>query len=138
KASGTPRRYEIRLLAADVQGSAGYYSRERLQRPGAVAFPAGSQVFLYHAAQDELQNRPYRSVRLIARYLTKDAEMREDCLYGPVKFGRDYQTFIEYFHSVLGMSIRAAGEIEESEDETGTIRRNVTAIYPGPLNSVDV
>src|SRR5690606_10595882 len=78
------------------------------------------------------------SVRHIAGYLTKDAEMREDGLYGPVKFGRDYQTFIEDFHSVLGMSIRAAGEIEESEDESGTIRRNVTAIYPGPLNSVDV
>lgn len=138
KASGTPGLYEIRLIAADVQGSSGYYSREILERDGAVAFPAGTKVFLDHPSQDELENRPERSVRHIAGYLTKDAEMREDGLYGPVKFGRDYQTFIEDFHSVLGMSIRAAGEIEESEDESGTIRRNVTAIYPGPLNSVDV
>lgn len=138
EAAGKDGLYEIRLIAADVQGSSGFYARSVLERDGATAFPAGTKVFLDHPSADEAENRPERSVRHIAGYLTKAAEIREDGLYGPVKFGREYQTFIEDFAPVLGMSIRAGGEVEESEDESGTIRRSVTAIYPGPLNSVDV
>src|SRR5690606_34648735 len=84
KASGTPGLYEIRLIAADVQGSSGYYSREILERDGAVAFHAGTKVFLVHPSQPELEKRPERSVRLIARYLIRVADTREDGLYGPV------------------------------------------------------
>src|SRR5690606_32674610 len=127
KASGTPGLYEIRLIAADGQGSSGYYSRDILERHGAVAFPAGTKVPLDHPSQSEVKNRPVRSVRLIAGNFTKDEEMREDGLYGPGKFGRHYQPFSEALQSVLGMSIRAASEIVGSEDESGTIRRNVTA-----------
>jgi hypothetical protein len=130
--------YEIKLIGADVQGSSGYYSRAVLEAHGVAAFPAGTKIFIDHPTLDESDNRPERSVRDIAGYITDDPELREDGLYGKVKFGRDHQQFIEDFHSVLGMSIRAAGEIEEAKDESGTIRRNVTAIYPGPLNSVDV
>src|SRR5690606_18096345 len=86
KASGTPGLYEIRLIAAAVRGSSGYYPREILGRDGAVVCPAGTRVFLAPPSQAELENRPGRSVRHIAGYLTRDAEMREAGLSGPVKF----------------------------------------------------
>src|SRR5690625_7374215 len=35
------------------------------------------------------------------------------------------------------MSIHVQGEVEESEDASGNIVRNVTSLYPSPLNSVD-
>lgn len=130
--------FEIKLIGADIQGSSGYYPREVLERDGSAAFPKNTKVYLDHPSLDEAENRPERSVRNIAGYLTEDAEMREDGLYGKVQFGRDYQTLIEDFAPILGMSIRAPGEIEESEDESGIMVKNVTAIYSHPMNSVDV
>ena len=64
--------------------------------------------------------------------------MREDGVYAQVQFARDYQNLIEDFHDVLGMSIHVQGEVEESEDASGNIVRNVTSLYPSPLNSVDL
>lgn len=130
--------YDVRLIASDVQGSSGFYSRSVLETHGKAAFPMGTKVYLDHPTRDEAENRPERSVKDIAGYLISDPEMREDGLYGSVKFGESYIQLMEDFAPILGMSIRAQGEIEESEDESGTIRKNVTALYPSPLNSVDV
>lgn len=138
ESAGTPGLYEIKLIASDVQGSSGYYSRDILERDGATAFPPKTKVYLDHPSADENEQRPERSVRNIAGYLASVPEMREDGLYGKVQFGRDHIQFIEDFHSVLGMSIRAAGELEEVEDASGTIVKNVSAIYPSVMNSVDV
>lgn len=130
--------YDVRLIASDIQGSSGYYSRGVLESHGKAAFPMGTKVYLDHPTRDEAENRPERSVKDIAGYIASEPEMREDGLYGAVKFGESYVQLMKDFAPILGMSIRAQGEIEESEDESGTIRRNVTALYPSPLNSVDV
>lgn len=135
---GSDGKYRIRLIGSDVQGSSGYYPREILERDGASAWPAGTKIYADHPSMDEIENRPERSVRNIAGYLLNDAQMQEDGLYADVQFGRDYRTLVEDFHSVIGMSIYAGGEIEESEDESGNIVRRVTSIYPSPTNSVDL
>ncbi len=130
--------YEIRLIASDVQGSSGYYSGAVLERDGAAAFPKGTKIFLDHPSRDDADNRPERSVRDIAGFLTETPAMGDDGLYGKVKFGRSYAHIVEDFGPYLGMSIRASGEIEEAEDASGIMVKKVSAIYPSPMNSVDV
>lgn len=136
--SGKDGQYRIRLIGSDVQGSSGYYPRDVIERDGPTAWPAGTKIYADHPSMDEIENRPERSVRNIAGYLLEDAVMEQDGLYANVQFGRDYRTLVEDFHSVLGMSIYAGGEIEESEDESGNIVRKVSSIYPSPTNSVDL
>lgn len=135
---GKDGKYRIRIIGSDVQGSSGYYPRETIERDGPSAWPAGTKIYADHPSMAEVDDRPERSVRNIAGFLLNDAVMEEDGLYADVQFGRDYRTLVEDFHSVIGMSIYAGGEMEESEDESGNIVRKVTSIYPSPTNSVDL
>lgn len=139
--SGTvaPRKtkgiWRVRLIEADVMGSSGYYSAEVLRRDGSTAFPAGTHVYLDHATESESFERPERSVKDLAGMLVENAHYEDGPdgkgLFARVQFFPDHKERVEAMAPVVGMSIRAAGTIEESESG-----RIVTSIVQGV--SVDI
>ena len=111
--------WSLKLIAADVHGSSGYYPSSVLERDGASAFPAGTHVYLDHPTFDEEWERPERSVRDMAGALTEDAQFRDDPeegpgLYSKVEFRPALREDAEFYAKHAGMSIRAIGITDES------------------------
>lgn len=106
------------LIAADVQGSSGYYPAEVLKRDGARAFPAGTHIYYDHPSESEEMDLPERSVLKIAGYLLDDATFEETPegrgLFSRIQFTEKAKPIAKELHSVIGLSIRAAGQIEET------------------------
>lgn len=124
------------LIAADIQGSSGYYPAEVLERDGAKAFPAGTHIYFDHPSESEGMDRPERSVRDIAGYLLDDARFEETedgrGLFSRIQFTEQAKLLAKELYPVIGLSIRASGQIEE----TASGQRIVRSIEQGL--SVDV
>lgn len=135
--SGRKGVYRVRIIGSDIQGSSGYYPRSVVERDVKAAFPKLTRVFADHPTATESKEMPVRSVRKIAGKIISDPWMEEDGAYADVQFGREWAEFLEDFHDVVGMSIRASGEKEE-QDVDGVTRDVVTEIAASPLNSVDL
>lgn len=124
------------LIAADVQGSSGYYPAEVLMRDGPKAFPAGTHIYFDHPSGSEDVDRPERSVRDIAGFLLDDAAFEDAAdgrgLFSRIQFTEKAKPLAKELHKVIGLSIRAAGQIEE----TASGQRIVRSIEHGL--SVDV
>lgn len=93
---GGKGKWLVKLIAADVQGSSGYYPAAVLERDGAKAFPAGTQIYLDHPTESEEWERPERSMRDLAGVLTEnaffDAAGKEGPgLYGPAQIFPSFQ-----------------------------------------------
>ncbi|MFE0472534.1 hypothetical protein ACFW2V_13060 [Streptomyces sp. NPDC058947] len=116
------------LIEADVQGSSGYYPAEVLERDGPNAFPAGTHVYFDHPTGSEEVERPERSVRDIAGYLLDDAAFEEGSdgrgLFSRVQFTENAKSLVKELNTVIGLSIRAAGQIEETP--SGRIVRQIS------------
>lgn len=114
------------LIAADVQGSSGYYPAEVLERDGAKAFPAGTHVYFDHPSGAEEVDLPERSVLKIAGYLLDDATFEEAPegrgLFSRIQFTEKAKPIAKELHSVIGLSIRAAGQIEETASGQRIVR----------------
>jgi hypothetical protein len=119
--------WRARLIEADVQGSSGYYPADVLFRDGPVAFPAGTHVYLDHPTETEEIERPERSVRDLAGVLLDDASFEEASdgrgLFARIQFFEDVKDRIRALSKHVGLSIRAAGEIEETT--TGRVVRSI-------------
>jgi hypothetical protein len=106
------------LIAADVQGSSGFYPAEVLARDGASAFPAGTHIYFDHPTQTEEIELPERSVRAMAGVLLDDAKFEESPdgkgLFARVQFFEDVKDMVGFRAKHVGLSIRAAGQIEET------------------------
>jgi|SRR5690606_32452418 len=115
------------LIAADVQGSSGYYPAEVLKRDGSTAFPAGTHVYFDHPTGTEEEERPERSVRDIAGYLLDDAAFEEGPdgrgLFARVQFTENAKSLVQELKKVIGLSIRAAGQIEETPSGERIVRQ---------------
>lgn len=125
-----------RIIEADVEGSSGFYPAEVLRTYGPSAFPAGTHVYLDHPTADEEHERPERSVRDLAGFLVDDARFEEGPngrgLFARIQFTEDQKDRIKSLAPVLGLSIRAAGDVAQEADG----RRVVRSISQGL--SVDV
>lgn len=129
--------YRVRIIESNVQGSSGYYSAEMLSEFGPAAFPASTLSHVDHPSLSERDDRPERSVLTLGGYTISDPIVEADGLYADVKFAGRALEIVENFGAVIGLSIRAEGDIEEVERDGKTIRE-VKAIYPSPLNSIDL
>lgn len=120
--------YRARLIAADVQGSSGFYPAEVLLRDGATAFPAGTHVYLDHPTRSEEDERPERSVKEMAGILLDPARYEEapdgQGLYARVQFFEDVRELIKSRWQHVGLSIRAAGEVEDTP--SGRVVRRIS------------
>lgn len=117
-ASGAPtsRRFEVRVIEADIWGSSGYYSADVLREAATQnVFGEGTQVYLDHPSAVEAVDRPERSVRDLAGRLVTNAEMRDDGLYAEVEVFPHVAPVIEGMADAIGMSIRAMGTAEQGE-----------------------
>lgn len=114
------------LIEADVQGSSGYYPAEVLMRDGPRAFPAGTHIYFDHPSGSEDVDRPERSVRDIAGFLLDDAAFRETAdgrgLFSRIQFTEKARPLAKELHKVIGLSIRAAGQIEETSSGQRIVR----------------
>jgi regulator of replication initiation timing len=114
------------LIAADVQGSSGYYPAEVLRRDGPKAFPAGTHIYFDHPSETEEADLPERSVLKIAGYLLDDATFEEAAegrgLFSRIQFTEKAKPIAKDLYPVLGLSIRAAGQIEETETGQRIVR----------------
>lgn len=119
--------WRSKIIAADVQGSSGYYPGDVLRRDGSKAFPAGTHVYFDHPTDTEERERPERSVRDLAGYLTDDAAFEDGLdgsgLYARIQFLPHVKEHIRSIAEHVGLSIRAAGEIAETA--TGRVVKSI-------------
>lgn len=111
------RRFRARIIQGDIQGSSGYYPAKMLKRDAGV-FREGLPVFLDHPGATEAYDRPERSVRDLAGRLATAAVYEGDGLYADVEVYPHWAPVVEAMAGDIGMSIRAAGTVEASTDDT--------------------
>jgi hypothetical protein len=120
--------WRVCLIEADIQGSSGYYPAEVLVRDGATAFPSGTHIYFDHPTGTEEMERPERSVRDLAGYLLDDAAFEDGKdgrgLFSRVQFTENAKSLVQELKNVIGLSIRAAGQIEETP--AGRIVRRIS------------
>jgi hypothetical protein len=108
------RRYRLKLIAGNVQGSSGYYSEAMLRRDGPRVFVEGLPSYLDHPTATERAERPERSVRDLAGHLVSTARYESDGLYADIEVYPHVAPMVESMSRRIGVSIRAYGEAEES------------------------
>jgi outer membrane murein-binding lipoprotein Lpp len=120
--------WRVCLIEADIQGSSGYYPADVLIRDGATAFPSGTHIYFDHPTETEEAERPERSVRDLAGYLLDDAAFEDGKdgkgLFSRVQFTENARSLVQELNNVIGLSIRAAGQIEETP--SGRIVRQIS------------
>jgi hypothetical protein len=110
------RRFRARIIQGDIQGSSGFYPAKMLKRDAEV-FREGLPVFLDHPGATESYDRPERSVRDLAGKLATAAVYERDGLYADVEVYPHWAPVIEAMAGDIGMSIRASGTVEPSQEE---------------------
>lgn len=120
----TGGRWKV-VLAVPGKGMKGNYLEETLRRDGPAAFPAKTRSYIGHAAP---QNRDPRDQ--LGTY--PDGAYYEDGvgLVAELKPRPGYKSLLEELGEDAELSIYADGEKDDDD--------NVTAIYPGRANSVDL
>lgn len=123
------RRREITIIR-EGWGSSGYYSRKVIERDGPRIFPPGTQMFVDHPTEAEEQARPERSVKDLAAVIVESPRMAGDALVAVAEIKQHWEPVIDALAEDIGLSIRAAGMLEDGEAEgrTGPI---VTALTEG-------
>ena len=129
--------YRVRIIQSDVEGSSGFYSRDVLESYGPAAFPEKTLSHVDHPTLDQREQRPEGSLLTLGGYTVGTPILESDGLYVDMKFAGKALEIVENFGEVIGLSIRAQGDVEESERDGKTVR-NVTAIYPSPTNAIDL
>lgn len=128
----TGKTWRIKIIEGDRQGSSAWYPKEVLES-GRALFKKGLRIYENHPSAEERFSQPERRVRDIIGVLSEDAEYDGKDLYAKAKFYSEHQEFIRERaeDGVIGMSIRAEGEMRESDD--GPVLERFTAVH-----SVDV
>lgn len=124
--------WRVKVIEGNRRGSSAYYPKEVVEA-GAPLFKKGTRVYGDHPTMDEKWNRPERSYKHIVGVFESDAEFDGSDLYANVKFYSQDREFIKERaeDGVIGMSIRASGDVEETAD--GPVLKAFTSV-----TSVDV
>lgn len=124
--------WRIKVIEGDRQGSSAFYPKEALEA-GAKLFAKGTRIYMNHPTSDEQWSRPERSVEDIIGVFESEAEYDGGDLYANARFFNTHREFIKERAEagVIGMSIRANGDVEETAD--GPVLKAFTSVA-----SVDV
>ena len=129
KESGS--KYRIRLLSEGV-GTSGTYPADVLERDGAAAFPAGTQIFLDHLTEnDEWQRAGNHSIKdLVGVTLTEATYVADEkALYAEARFYGAHKDFIAEAKDDIGLSVEARGVLADGI---------VESLVYSPLNAIAV
>lgn len=132
------RRWHVRLIA-EGRGSSGTYTREVLERDGASAFPVGTKVNINHPTESEQYERPEGDIRVLAGAIISEPTWQDTPtpgLYAEVQIGEQWGPFVEQFHEIIGLSIRAQAIVSPEVNESGDY--DIIGLVPWPTNSVDI
>lgn len=127
-------------LISPGHGSSGYYSPEVLEAAADDGvYAAGTQMYWDHPTVSEGIERPERSLRDLAAVLESRAVWQEDHpdgpgLYAQAKVFPQFREILAEMAPHIGVSIRAAAEVEQGEVD-GRRTRIIRRIVEGP--SVD-
>lgn len=124
------KRWRVKVIEAG-QGSSAFYP-ERVLEDYASVFRAGTHVYMDHPTMSEEFERPERSALDLMGKLVTEAEYQDGALYAEVEFYDRFAQIITEMADDVGLSIRALGTAEESEDGTPTLTSFVEVL------SVDV
>lgn len=135
--AATPADGPARLLVKIISpgwGSSGYYGADVLEAAaGPEIFPAGTQMFLDHPTATEQWERPERTVKDLAAVTTEDArwDAQVGALVAEARVFAPWRQPIADMADSIGVSIRAAAEVEQGEAEgrRGTIISALTEGY---------
>lgn len=111
-------RFLIQLISPG-EGSSGTYTEESLKRAGKDrVFKAGTLMMIDHATDEQDWTRPEGSIRDLAAVLDEDArwDSRLGALVAEAKVFEHWRPILEDMKDNIGVSIRAAGEVEETAD----------------------
>lgn len=127
-----PGRLLIQIMTPGW-GSSGYYAPDVVEAAaGPGVFPAGTQMFLDHPTATDQWERPERTVRDLAAVTTENARWDPalGALVAEARVFAPWRQTIADMADSIGVSIRAAAEVEQGEAEgrRGTI---VTALLEG-------
>lgn len=126
-------RWMARIIKVGT-GATGVYTENALATVP-LAFPAGTKVNFDHPSESEKWERPSGSVTSLAGALISDPVVENGEAFAEIEFSQEAAPFVEQFHQVLGLSIRASGYGEEYNDVGLPI---VEGFIPSPLNTVDL
>lgn len=108
-------RFQVTLITPGW-GSSGYYSPQVLEAAAtAQVFPAGTQMFINHQTAEERMERPAGDLLLLAGRLEEDAVWDGSGLTAPATIFSDWRPFLTERAGAIGVSIRAAADIEVGE-----------------------
>lgn len=102
-------------LIDEGQGSSGMYSAATLrQAESDRVFDAGLHCYVDHPTSAEELERPVRSVQNLAGCLEVAATFKDQGLWSTVRVFSSHKAFIVERAAVIGLSIRASGDVEET------------------------
>lgn len=98
------------------RGSSGTYPTETIEAAGTDrVFRAGLPMFVDHQSVTENMDRPEGSLRNLAGVLTEDAYWDGEGLVARAKIFEHWKPILTDMHENIGVSIRASGEVAESD-----------------------
>lgn len=128
------KRWRVRVIT-EGKGSSANYKGEVLKRDIGL-FKAGAKIYMDHAGQIDQENRPERSAKEIVGYFTNDAtwDEAERAVFQEAHIFSDHREWVKEraLAGVIGMSISAEGEVEESD----TGEKDLVRLTK--VNSVDI
>lgn len=133
------KRWRTRIISAGP-GSSGFYSEGMLKAYGPAAFPAGTKMNIDHQGQHSEWEQPAGTLTTLAGALVTAAEWQdgpEPGLYADIEVSDQWAPFIEQFHEIIGLSIRASATLSEDMYDETSGQPYVASIVPHPLNTVD-
>lgn len=129
------RRIRV-TIATPGMGTSGYYGSDVLQVAAREkVFPKGTHMMVNHPSASEQRDRPEGSVRDLAGALTTDATWNGTALVAEAELLPAHADLLAPMAGVIGVSLRAMGDVEMGE-VGGQMVRKVTRLIP-PATSVD-
>lgn len=124
--TATGARARVTIISPG-QGSSGYYPPETIAEAAGL-FTPGTHMYLDHATESERAERSVRSLEKLVGVIESEPTLNPSgALVADVKIMPAWQPFVREAYPYIGVSISAAGEIEESAEHGRTITR-LTAV----------
>ncbi|MFQ1002619.1 hypothetical protein [Modestobacter sp. SSW1-42] len=131
----TGRRIRV-TIATPGMGASGYYAPAVLEAAARErVFPTGLHMMVDHPSASEQRDRPEGSVRDLAGVLVTDARWTGGALVAEAMLLPNHADLLASMAGVIGVSLRASGDIEMGE-VGGEYVRKITRLVP-PATSVD-